>query len=1122
MTSLESFRLLCLLFGALERTATPGRVKAITLKDTSGQVIGGLTLEGGLVRVGVQVEGRPYIDDVFRRELPAYAALLTKVLNREAMTEAEMQRLQNVPLIVRRTLRSVTARALRKLALTADLTQIGVARADEGRDTPFKPLNYMFPLVELMLAAGSSGNIRYTDVAARLYETPPPPHIKERWIFEWQPEDPDCPWPVMTTSMAERQTSTVAQIGQLGQHLARHLRLTQRERRPVATELAATDAHVYCIISTERYFTLLIYPAVHLERLLLPMQDLIGASVDAARGTSAIVSALRPSPPSPLPLPPPSPPSPARPVEPPPPPVVASPPRSDVPAPAPASANASSSAEMEALPWLEAASTLPVTAAAEPVRPPQEIVDSVLVLRGFTAVFDERAILKGVGFEIGRRGVYALMGPGGSGKSSLLGVLSGRHRSATGWSLSGSIIYDGRPLGTATRPAVVGQGLVRPAVRLRRFLLADLDEAEAASYPQARLADVLSRVQLARLAEHLDDVLGGPSLVLSAAEWRRLAIARELLAEPALLCVDEPTVGIDESEVASFLALLQAEGTQRAVLFVTHNQQHARACAVQVILLASGQIQEQQPVEAFFKSPKTRAGREYVRTGGCVIPGPNTRAEHLDAEFRPAAAVAAEPPPSPPPAPSPPVVEPAPDGSVVAPPAAPAPGPLLWAEPGRPPAVLSLRDFSVNIGKRTVVSGISLDVAERGLHLLIGPDGAERRIVLRALCGPRPEQLELRGQARYLGRGLTDGPGPGTRPVEARLTMLPARDYLASGYTATNGESRAELYVQAERLVELAGYPELIKRFDVLMCDLEPGERRVLEILRAAVLSPALLVLDEPLVGLQGEELERLLRLLQKQASERGLLLFLQDPAPMLDGKFQPPPAMAWLSAGRVTDTAPVASPSEEVGIKQAVAPPRPFVPELRSTGGSGTRGFRWLRPRVLAGMPAPGLSNDLRYDLELVRGAGINYLITLTEEQLPKEVLHEFGLESIHFPIRDMGAPALDATAALCRRVAELLAQRQVVAFHCKAGLGRTGTLLAAQLIFEGAEADSALAQVRSVEPGWVQSDVQVRFLSEFASYLTQKNPRTAASGADAAMKKRGAAPLTVGPGRPTKEREP
>lgn len=230
--------------------------------------------------------------------------------------------------------------------------------------------------------------------------------------------------------------------------------------------------------------------------------------------------------------------------------------------------------------------------------------EPLLRLRNFSARLDGRTILKDLDLKLGRHGVYALMGPRGSGKSSLLGILSGRNRAGTGWLLSGEITYNGSVLGSAARPAAVGQRISRPAVSLRRYLLEYVDYPDR-EWDKQRIVQLLSDCQLGRFADSLDAMLGTPPLRLSPGEWWRLAIARELLADPPLLCVDGPTAGLGDSEAEPLVALLKAEGQRRAVLLVSDHQQHVRDCSDYVILLAAGQLQEYLSTDDFMCRERT-------------------------------------------------------------------------------------------------------------------------------------------------------------------------------------------------------------------------------------------------------------------------------------------------------------------------------------------------------------------------------------------------------------------------------------------------------------------------------------------------------------------------------------
>ena len=755
--------------------------------------------------------------------------------------------------------------------------------------------------------------------------------------------------------------------------------------------------------------------------------------------------------------------------------------------------------------------------------------EAVLVADNFTAAVEDRTILKALTFSIGKRGFFTIMGPGGSGKSSLNGILSGRNRGATGWKMTGEILFGGLPLGTEERPAVVGQKLPRVSQPLRTYLLADLADGVAATYSAEQVCELLERAHLSHFANRLSAVLDSTALKPTLSEWWRLAIARELTLQPRLLCVDEPTAAMSDEDAEPILKLLRAEATQRTVLMVTHNQQHAREYSDYVLLLAYGQLQEYGPVADFFSQPHSRAAKDYIRTGSCYIAAPDAQAESLSEEYAATlvASKAAKVPTQKPAVedaqpqstlktPSPSAASVPKETSQVAAPIAAAQdaetslaaGSVLWATHNSGTALaLSLRNVALQVGTRKVLSGINLDIAARGLYILVTPECAEKRLLVRALCGPRPSTMQLSGRALYQGRELPEEDGPATPTSSAQLMMMNVGSYLTSNLPKRGNLSRTEQRSYAVQLVESMGFPELATRFDIPMTSIEAFERRPIEIIRAAAVEPGLLVLDEPLAGLSSKESPALLRLLKQQAAERAVLILARD----LEQLSTLGAAIAWLTDGGIRGQAPALSSTEESTRPAVVTPtatstklgpeaplPRQEEPAQRAVElqpqpepkprGNGPRGFHWLRVDALAGMPAPGLTTDIGYDLDLIRSTGVTHLVTLTMEPLPKEPLVQHGLQSIFFPIEDMDAPTEEQAAKLCAQVQALLGQNHVLGFHCKAGLGRTGTMLASYLVWEGVAPEAALQQARTVEPNWVQSAKQENFLMRFAAWLRNR----------------------------------
>jgi atypical dual specificity phosphatase len=149
---------------------------------------------------------------------------------------------------------------------------------------------------------------------------------------------------------------------------------------------------------------------------------------------------------------------------------------------------------------------------------------------------------------------------------------------------------------------------------------------------------------------------------------------------------------------------------------------------------------------------------------------------------------------------------------------------------------------------------------------------------------------------------------------------------------------------------------------------------------------------------------------------------------------------------------------------------------------------FRWTIPGQLAGMEKPGSYSDLHDDLLYLVQRGVVHVITLTERPLPEGALTRYGLVPYHLPIVDFSVPTLEQAVALCQHVADALSRDESVVMHCLAGLGRTGTLLAAYQIWKGQSAGQAIQAVRRIEPGYIQSNEQEAFLHELELHLADR----------------------------------
>ena len=224
------------------------------------------------------------------------------------------------------------------------------------------------------------------------------------------------------------------------------------------------------------------------------------------------------------------------------------------------------------------------------------VFDGVSVTAGLVTILDNIALTLAPGAPT------VLIGPNGSGKTTLLRAAMGLVAPTRG-----RITWGGRENVPPLKRAIVFQ---RPAM-LRRSTGANIRFAlRAAGIPRAeharRTGELLELVGLGSLADRA-------ARRLSGGEQQRLALARALARDPAVLFLDEPTASLDPTATKAVEDIIRAVSERNIkVVMATHDLGEARRLGGEIVMLHRGRIAETAAAAPFFEMPQTAEARAFL------------------------------------------------------------------------------------------------------------------------------------------------------------------------------------------------------------------------------------------------------------------------------------------------------------------------------------------------------------------------------------------------------------------------------------------------------------------------------------------------------------------------------
>jgi len=221
-----------------------------------------------------------------------------------------------------------------------------------------------------------------------------------------------------------------------------------------------------------------------------------------------------------------------------------------------------------------------------------------------------RRLLDDVGFSVLAGEVFTILGPSGSGKSSLLRCLDRLNEPTAGRVLIGGQDMRDLPVREVRRRVgmVFQQPVLFPGSIADNVLYGLRARAAEPTDPDGLVGDLLARVGLP------PDWSGHSTRDLSGGEAQRVALARALANGPQILLLDEPTAALDRSASARIERLLVEMGsaTDLTLVWVTHDLDQARRIGHSGLILVDGRVVEQGSLTTLLADPAAEVARLFV------------------------------------------------------------------------------------------------------------------------------------------------------------------------------------------------------------------------------------------------------------------------------------------------------------------------------------------------------------------------------------------------------------------------------------------------------------------------------------------------------------------------------
>lgn len=220
-------------------------------------------------------------------------------------------------------------------------------------------------------------------------------------------------------------------------------------------------------------------------------------------------------------------------------------------------------------------------------------------------IYNDRTILDIDSLVLERGKVYAVLGPNGSGKTTMLRIISGIERASSGY-----VNYNGVDKLQGDDIAYLPQSIYMFDMTVLENVMLGIKNSGTS------ISDAGKHAKHALAYVGMGDFLDSKARSLSGGEAQRVALARTLVLGKSLVLLDEPASATDISGVELVERYIKTvnEKDGSTIIFTTHNPSQAARIADEVIMIFDGRIIEKGDPSSIFNSPQRKETRDFIKS----------------------------------------------------------------------------------------------------------------------------------------------------------------------------------------------------------------------------------------------------------------------------------------------------------------------------------------------------------------------------------------------------------------------------------------------------------------------------------------------------------------------------